>query len=1151
LFEVNVKNQSLQSLQWLHRLYRRHQSYRLLAFLCLLIGGGIISAHILFFTIEFFSLKYAGTNGLFVILFGFFVFFLIRFLYQWFQEGIKISSFYHLWEQSHPEVYNRASLLVYTEKHADEIEKLGYSKELIEAEDQWLNQFIEKKLQEQHTRFPYTAFTIILAAIFSTTIFVFLQQDYLQNRMNTISEWLWVIPPKVSNEAIIIDQQIEVERGQPIAIKAKWIQPTENKDVRIHLSSSQNGWQSRRTKVVGSDISYQIAAVNQKIDYYISAGNILSKKGSIVPINPPSVIAARFHVTPPDYTGLPEEIHTRFRSLSFPAASQIVIDATASTDIQSATVLFGDSIQEVKYDKSQLHSSFIIRDTADLSIQIQDQHGLVGPARTVRFTSIPDVTPSVEIVNPKGDVEVPDNMLLKIQLKVQDDYHVLQAISHVQINKDPERVFEDSLINVSNNKQVQTEKEFFIVFDLDLANMKMFPGDEAEFYAEVWDNDVLHGPKSSRSTVMKILYPTLVDLLQELNKIEETQLSNLTDLVKEQKDITEETKKTIEKISEKLENRPLEGGEKESTWVEEKELQSLKERQEKLIEEAKKIEESLDEYKEKAEETFQNQEKKEEQQGFTPETLEKIERIQELYKEIVDKDSQELLNQLEETIEQLSEQITEEQLQDLQFSVQEFEQQLDRTLSMLESTVEQRQLEGLKQMAEELAQRQDHLERETNQLQDDKEQLENQSEGMSEEDRQAKENELNSKEDQLAQRQEKIQEDTQSFQEKMDEMIEEFKEKRPDIAKALEEMKKQMEQNQLTQEMKMAQQQLENNNTQQAQQHQQNAQQQLQQLTQQFQSPMFNMNMPMQQDTKVLTQLIQQGLYLSHQVEGLTESRLGQSEHMKALRFAQVFDRELRRIMGKWNEIASTNPFMNRKAGTFLQSSQKKLGDAIEAGQGSKWVGLHETRSSLTSLNSAIYQMMSDKQAMQQQMSQSQSQGMQQQMQQMISKQQSIQQMLQQLKKMGKEGQELRNELMKMAQEQAQVRKEIEKMMQQNRHAREMRNRLDGIYREMREVEALLEDGINDERMDEKQKRIMTRMLEAGTMQEKDEFGKEREEEIPEITKESETNQEPFKTDMPERFRQVIDGPSEENIPYMYREALKNLYIQLSDQVTQ
>ena len=63
-------------------------------------------------------------------------------------------------------------------------------------------------------------------------------------------------------------------------------------------------------------------------------------------------------------------------------------------------------------------------------------------------------------------------------------------------------------------------------------------------------------------------------------------------------------------------------------------------------------------------------------------------------------------------------------------------------------------------------------------------------------------------------------------------------------------------------------------------------------------------------------------------------------------------------------------------------------------------------------------------------------------------------------------------------------------MMRHYRNAEQLRNRLEGSIRRWRKWEKLL--GINDEQVEEKQKRIMTRMLEAGTMQEKDEFGRER-----------------------------------------------------------
>ncbi|NPU98223.1 MAG: hypothetical protein HPY51_13550, partial [Candidatus Omnitrophica bacterium] len=408
--------------------------------------------------------------------------------------------------------------------------------------------------------------------------------------------------------------------------------------------------------------------------------------------------------------------------------------------------------------------------------------------------------------------------------------------------------------------------------------------------------------------------------------------------------------------------------------------------------------------------------------------------------------------------------------------------------------------------------------------------------------------EIHAAEKSLAERQRLLEEDAHQFLDKMQELREKLKKQSPDLAQKLEQLRQEALEQGLPNELSQAAQQLEQQNTQLAQPHQQNARRQLQSLSEQLQesiAAMQGMNMAM--NTEALTGLMRRGLFLSTQMESLTESPLGQSEGLLALRRAQAFEREAGRILAGWRDIAQTNPFMNRMVEILLRQSAERLQRAIAAGQGTKWVGLHETRQSMIALNRAIHQMMLDMQNMMQQMAQSQAQGLQQQMQQLISQQQSVQQMLQQLQQMGQQGEEALRQLQEMARQQAQIRREIEKMMQQYRHAQQLRNQLEGIYQEMKEAEKLLEEGINDQRMDEKQRRIMTRMLEAGTMQEQDELGEERQEEVAKTGQDAQSPEGPFPVSLPDKVRRMVERPPAESIPLQYQEAVKNYYIRLSE----
>ncbi len=1153
------------SFRLIQRLYRQHTIRRLVELFVSISGGGILCFHILFFGTELLSLGGTGINVLFIIVTGVLILLTVQSLRRWFAEGIRLSAFFHQWERNQPSVANRTSLMVYAGKNPKEIERLGYSHELIQADDVWLNDYIEQSLNREKNTISIPLFILLGALAIPSTIYWTVQRDYVAERTSSIVHALSVRDTAVQTLTLEVAETLAVERGRPITLYASLSEPLPGEEGTIHFST-RSGWQSRKGVIRGKAVMYKFPSVNQPIDYYFSAKSTLSNRGKLTPLDPPSLLNGTIAVKPPEHTDLPAEKIDTLRPITIPRGSRAAIQAVASSPLKEASFVYGESETKLQPSGSSLGAAFYAMKSGPFSFRMTGQRGLSAQSTSYLLTVVPDATPTIEILHPPAEVDIPSNLVQKVQLHAHDDYRIQRVNACLLLNGEPPAnpTIQLWAYSPQEAKKIHSATDFFVTFDWDLADFGLYPGDELEYTVEVWDNDAIDGPKSGRSKTHVIHYPTLVELLSRLNEKEEEQIDKLNDLVRDQKEITEDAKKTIDKIAEKIENREYQEEGKESTWTEENELKEIKKRQEELAEEAKQLEEEIAQYREQAEEAASNENI--DDQGFTPETLEKMERIDELLKELIDKDSQELLQQIENTIEKLSQDLTEQDLKELEFSFEDFNEQLDRTLSQLEETYTERQLEGLQQMAEDIAERQDHLQRETEKLAEEKEELSQSSETDGQEgdesdeqsDRQEqRRNELDAKENLTAQRQQKLEEETQDLLNKMKELEESLQGKNPELAQQLNKMKQETDDNRLQQELADATKQLEQQQTRQAQSHQQNALQQLQSLSKQMEQSMATLSgMQLTMDTEAIAQLIQKGLFLSHRMEELTESTLGQSDALEALRRAQTFRREQGRMDVEWKKIAKLNPFLKRSAEDLLRRSAERLQYAIDAGQGIKWVGLHETRQSIKALNAALLQMLDDMTDMQQQMAQSQSQtqSLQQQMQQLISRQQSLQQMLDEMRQM-KDGQGQGKEMMKrlrdMARQQAAIRKEFEKMMQQYRHAQQMRNRLEGIYQEMKEAGKLLEEGHNDGEVEEKQKRILTRMLEAGTMQEEDNYGNEREEEVAKTGLDPEPPQPSGPVTLPEKIRQAIQRPDIETIPLPYREAIKNHYIRLSEQAAQ
>lgn len=1222
----------LKSSSLLFSIYYRFFARRLIGFIALAALCAALGAQILFLSYRAFGLERLGVNVVFTLALAVAVFALGRYLWSWASDGIFPKRFFHRWEAYHPDLAHRASLVIYSDRKKAEIDRLGYSHELIEAEDQLLIDKLREFAERKDASPLWLPVTVAAAALALTAVLWAAQREQVENDWVEISQALHVYQEPYEELRIRVPAQTAQTRGEPMTLVAEIEGDTKGEEAVLHREF-RSGWERVSARPGNGRVEFALPGLTRELVYYVSVGDAMSNRGVAVPLDPPTIAQGTIKIEPPEYTRLPEETLSRWRNLSAPVGSWLQFDATASAELTGATAYWRGQAHSLSFEGRE----FVVRLHADGSdefyVEMSDINGLSGESPRLRVSMIEDATPTVDIVQPGEISQAPSEMRIPVAVHLKDDYGVRNVILHSVLNDDETSAIQELAWTWEPEAQddIGQATDFYINFEWNIAPRQMYPGDELAFWLEAYDEDPFHGPKAGRSKTHTIRYPSLMDMVDDLTAAEEEQVDDLNEVVGEQKQIREELGDTIERISEKLENPGADSEGEESFWMEKQELEALKGRQEELVEQARRIEEELEAYQDSANQEMSPQQQQE--QGFTPDTLEKISRVQDLMSELLDQDSQRMMQQMEEAIEQLSDEISPEQLQELEFNVEDFEQQLDRTLSMLESTYDFRQMEGLRQTATELAQRQDHLMRETEQLEDELAQMsselssmeeqaeqltqaqqqaaeqnqasqsgeqaseenqgqENQQSGenaesesaqgeqsesgespdgeqgeeskpseeeqrLAEEMKQlqeqidAKKAEMEAKKNILAKRQERLQNDTDSMMQQMKQMQEQMSESNPELAQQLQQMSEQLQQQGALQQMSQAVERIQSQRPQDALPNQQKAMDALQQMSQQMQNQMANMGLQnMQEDSNAIKRLVDRGLFLSDELEGLTESTLGQSEALQALRTANVFMRELKRVHGEWDEIAQTNPFMNRAVERLLQESEERLLEAVEAGQGVRWLGLHESRQSLIALNRALNQMLKDNQQMQQQMQQQQmgSQQMQQQMQQMMQQQQNLNQMMQQLRQQGEEGERMAEQLQRMAERQAQIRKQIERMMQQYRHARQMKNQLQGIYDEMEEVEKMMKAGETGEELEERQERIMSRLLEAGTFQEEDEYGRERREERPDDVTEAESPEGGRPQDAEDKIRRSIQQPPLDQIPPAFREAIKNHYIRLSNE---
>jgi hypothetical protein len=254
-------------------------------------------------------------------------------------------------------------------------------------------------------------------------------------------------------------------------------------------------------------------------------------------------------------------------------------------------------------------------------------------------------------------------------------------------------------------------------FAVDFRREKLKLKDRIEYYFVVSDNDGVNGSKSSRSQSYTYKLPTLDELIENRNEDQEKTKEDLKDLLEK----TNEFQKQVEKLKKEALNS------KSSDWNKMNQVNQLQEEQKNLIESLEQIKNEMN----------QSTEEKNQLSEMDKELLEKQEMIEKLLDQLMDDELKKLLEDLEKLLEKNDKENIKDKMEQLDQSTEDMKKQLDRSLEMLKRLQVNEKIDDIEKQLKELAKEQEEL----------KKDIENKK--LSEEKSVEKQDEINKKFDQL------------------------------------------------------------------------------------------------------------------------------------------------------------------------------------------------------------------------------------------------------------------------------------------------------------------------------------------------------------------------------------------------------------------
>ncbi len=872
----------------------------------------------------------------------------------------------------------------------------------------------------------------------------------------------YTVPQKY--QFYIEPQNRTITKGEDVFIKVTVV-GGEPSFISLFIKDRENDNYKERKLLPDSNkvFSHTIKSISNTTKYYVVAKNVKSEEFTITVIDKPIISELELKIIPPSYTKLETTIQKDDGNIYALVGSKIKLRITSSKEIVSGKINFSDSTKtELKINNDEGTSSFRISNNKKYKVEIVDKDGNrnENPIE-YRVKRKLDSFPEIEIIEPESDVALTKSEMINAVIKIKDDFGFKKLVLMHKLTSTSFGIIEKNY----NSKIISIRKDITnqeIFYSWSLSELMLTAGDIVSFYFEVFDNDNISGPKSAKSKVFLLRVPTMEELFENAEVVQEEAELDLEKVLKE-----------AEKLKEDMKNlsNELKKDDKEITWDEKKKIEETAERFEKLQNQIKEAQKKIDEAKQNLDDN----------NLLSKETLEKYNELQKLMDDMNSEEMKNAMEQLQKQMQNMDRDKAQQSLENMKFDEEMFKKSIERTVNLLKRI-------QIEQKMDEVIKRTEELEKEINDLKEETEKsdLSNKSE---------KDN-LEKKEKEISKQLERLKEEMKKLQKKMSEFKEMPNESMDKLQKEMEAQKNE----ELTKKMEeMLQQNMKMDAVEQMQQMSQNMEEmknQMQQMQQQMQQ---------QNQMQVLFEMmkgVNNLLSLSKEEEALKNSmnkgNPNNKQNFNNLQKQKEISDGLDKILKSMSELSQKTFAITPEMGKALGNANREMNNAMQQMQnGNSSMAMLSQKGAMKSLNEAASMMKGNME----QMMNGGGQGggmpsMMQQMQKMSQQQMGLNQLTQQLKQGGKLTPQQQAGLQRLQQQQEVIRKSLEQLNKESKErgdSKTLTSNLEKILQEMREVITNMNTSKVDDDLIQSQNKILSKLLDAQRSINERDFEKNRE----------------------------------------------------------
>ncbi|MBP6578113.1 MAG: hypothetical protein KA232_12985, partial [Chryseobacterium sp.] len=374
----------------------------------------------------------------------------------------------------------------------------------------------------------------ILPILFFAFFYLSGNSKMISQSLNRVVNYQEQFTPPAPFEFIILNKNLTTQEGTDFTVQIKSVGNVVPENAMVFIDNESYFMESSKAGV----FEYTFSKPQRNISFHVEANKVSSLDYELKVVEVPTIANFEMTIQFPSYLNRKSESIQGTGNAIVPEGSKITWKmATQSTDKVEWTDF------KTKSTFSSLNNNFnwskIISQNTDYQIITSNRNVQSFEKLNYQLSVIKDQFPVISVNNVPDSLKVDENVIVA---QVSDDY----GLSKLQIVYYP-----------ANAKNKVFKKELAVKKDVFDQSVFSFPGNlpveegvSYEYYFEIFDNDVLHNFKSTKSTVFSNRIQTLQekqdDLMQQQNsninglqkslKSQDKQLSELDKLQKSNKE---------------------------------------------------------------------------------------------------------------------------------------------------------------------------------------------------------------------------------------------------------------------------------------------------------------------------------------------------------------------------------------------------------------------------------------------------------------------------------------------------------------------------------------------------------------------------------------------------------------------------------------